>query len=114
MQKKSLNEFYNYIFFKKVVALNPNLADEHENKLYNHLISGYTSLVKPVRDNNDVVTISIDLRLSRLIDIDEKNQIMTTDLWITQIWNDYRLIWNSTLFNNISSFHMPANQIWVS
>ena len=45
---------------------------------------------------------------------DEKNQIMTTSVWITQIWNDYRFAWDPINFGNISTFNLPVNDIWVN
>ena len=38
---------------------------------------------------------------------------MTTDVWLTQVWTDYRMAWDKKEFNNISVFHMPAKDIWV-
>jgi hypothetical protein len=38
---------------------------------------------------------------------------MTTDLWMTQWWTDYRLTWNPAEFNNVTNFLIPANMIWV-
>jgi len=60
-----------------------------------------------------VVTVKIDLKLTHIIDIDEKNQIMTTDVWLTQVWTDYRMQWNKSEFNDISIFHMPATEVWT-
>ncbi len=45
------------------------LADENDYRLFNHLTSNYSSLIKPVRNYDDVVKVSIDIRLARLIDI---------------------------------------------
>lgn len=52
------------------------MADDYENLLYNHLINGYSNLIKPAKNSNDVVRISIDLKLSRLIDIVSRPSII--------------------------------------
>ena len=45
----------------------------------------YDRLVRPARDHRDVTIISFDLSLAQLIDVDEKNQIITTNQWITMV-----------------------------
>lgn len=70
-------------------------------------------MIIPTKNNSHAVTVSIDLKLSHIIDIDEKNQIMTTDVWLTQIWKDYRMTWDVKEFNNIAVFHMPATDMWT-
>lgn len=43
---------------------------------------------------------------------DEKNQILTTNAWINQMWLDYNLQWNMSEFGNISTIHIPHQRIW--
>lgn len=87
------------------------MADENMKRLYVLLSHDYNKLVRPVNHNSQVVNVSINLKLSRIIDIvsiqnfvdcfiiqlsfnfgtinskDEKNQIMTTSVWLTQVCN---------------------------
>lgn len=39
---------------------------------------------------------------------------MTTSVWLTQIWNDYRFMWDPRDYGNITIFYMPVADIWVS
>lgn len=45
----------------------------------------YDRSVRPARDHRDVTVISFDLSLAQLIDVDEKNQVITTNQWITMV-----------------------------
>uniref|UniRef100_A0A1B0CIX7 Neurotransmitter-gated ion-channel ligand-binding domain-containing protein n=2 Tax=Lutzomyia longipalpis TaxID=7200 RepID=A0A1B0CIX7_LUTLO len=60
-------------------------------RLYDDLLSNYNKLVRPVVNVTDALTVQIKLKLSQLIDVNLKNQIMTTNLWVEQTWYDYKL-----------------------
>ena len=45
----------------------------------------YDKSVRPARNHRDVTNVSFDLSLAQLIDVDEKNQIITTNQWITMV-----------------------------
>jgi hypothetical protein len=55
----------------------------------------YDKSVRPARVYTDVVNISFDLSLAQLIDVDEKNQIITTNQWLT-------MVFKSRFFSSIS------------
>ena len=43
---------------------------------------------------------------------DERNQILTTNCWLTQSWNDTRMKWNSSDFGGIRVVRIPYNKLW--
>ncbi|CAM9190771.1 unnamed protein product, partial [Lampetra planeri] len=43
---------------------------------------------------------------------DEKNQMMTTNVWVKQEWNDYKLRWNPEQYENVTSIRIPSELIW--
>ncbi len=49
----------------------------------------YDKSVRPARIYTDVVNISFDLSLAQLIDVDEKNQIITTNQWLTMVFKSF-------------------------
>ncbi|EZA61858.1 Acetylcholine receptor subunit alpha-like protein [Ooceraea biroi] len=53
------------------------------------------------------------LRLSQLIDVNLKNQIMTTNVWVEQEWNDYKLKWNPDDYGGVDTLHVPSEHIWL-
>ncbi|CAN7985614.1 unnamed protein product, partial [Ixodes hexagonus] len=46
-------------------------------RLYDDLMSSYNRLIRPVSNNSDRLTVKMGLKLSQLIDVNLKNQIMT-------------------------------------
>ncbi|XP_058604558.1 neuronal acetylcholine receptor subunit alpha-2a [Onychostoma macrolepis] len=39
--------------------------------------------------------------------------MMTTNVWLKQEWNDYKLRWNPSEFDNVTSIRVPSEMIWV-
>ena len=40
-------------------------------------------------------------RLQQIVDLDEKNQILTSNIWLNIDWEDYSMLWNSTEYNGV-------------
>ena len=45
----------------------------------------YNKQVLPIPSINQTVNVSLGLKLSQLSDIDERNQIMTTNVWLEHV-----------------------------
>jgi hypothetical protein len=57
-----------------------------EAKLLLHvLMKDYNKHVLPVQSINQTVNVTLGLKLSQLSDIDERNQIMTTNVWLEHV-----------------------------
>lgn len=54
-------------------------------RLLNELLKDYNKYVLPVPSINQKVNLSLGLKLSQLSDIDERNQIMTTNVWLEHV-----------------------------
>ncbi|XP_049842741.1 acetylcholine receptor subunit alpha-like isoform X3 [Schistocerca gregaria] len=89
------------------VAGNPDAK-----RLYDDLLSSYNKLVRPVVNTSDVLRVCIKLKLSQLIDVNLKNQIMTTNLWVEQSWYDYKLRWEPKEYGGVHMLHVPSDHIW--
>ena len=50
---------------------------------------------------------------SIILDVDEKNQILTLNCWLTQTWNDTHLTWNASDFGGITHINLPYNKVWL-
>nr|XP_014055543.1 unnamed protein product [Salmo salar] len=84
-----------------------------EDKLFNRLFIGYNKWSRPVRNISDVVIVKFGLSIAQLIDVDEKNQMMTTNVWLKQEWSDYKLRWRPSDYDNVTSIRVPSELIWV-
>ena len=85
---------------------------EHEYRLVKYLMSNYEKSVRPARSPGEALDVQFDVSIHQIIDVDEKNQILTTNCWIKTIWKDTHLTWNSTDFGNISTIRLPFDSIW--
>ncbi|XP_017794848.1 PREDICTED: acetylcholine receptor subunit alpha-like isoform X1 [Habropoda laboriosa] len=81
-------------------------------RLYDDLLSNYNKLVRPVVNVTEALTVKIKLKLSQLIDVNLKNQIMTTNLWVEQSWYDYKLKWDPKEYGGVEMLHVPSDHIW--
>ncbi|KAM8830545.1 neuronal acetylcholine receptor subunit alpha-4-like isoform 1-T2 [Synchiropus picturatus] len=109
-----------------------------EEKLLRELFVHYNKLSRPVQNTSDTVLVHFGLSIAQLIDVDEKNQMMTTNVWVKQVgdcsvhelhviaerrwlksidaplqeWNDYKLRWNPEEYENVTSIRIPSEIIW--
>ncbi|XP_072051068.1 neuronal acetylcholine receptor subunit alpha-2-like [Amphiura filiformis] len=88
-------------------------ASDAEEKLFDMLFKDYNRLIRPVQNTSQLVSVDFALTMSQLIDVDEKNQIMTTNVWLKQSWTDYRLQWNTSDYENIKVLRVPSSSIWL-
>ncbi|XP_043676922.1 acetylcholine receptor subunit alpha-like 1 [Vespula pensylvanica] len=96
-----------------VVSFPGASANPEAKRLYDDLLSNYNRLIRPVGNNSDRLTVKMGLRLSQLIDVNLKNQIMTTNVWVEQEWNDHKLRWNPDDYGGVETLHVPSEHIWL-
>ncbi|KAL0974214.1 hypothetical protein UPYG_G00217170 [Umbra pygmaea] len=91
------------------------LGAEIEERLVTHLLSPerYNKLIRPAVNKSQQVTIHILVSLAQLISVNEREQIMTTNCWLTQVWNDYRLMWDPEEYEGIKKVRLPSQHIWL-
>uniref|UniRef100_A0A4W4EAS3 Cholinergic receptor, nicotinic, alpha 4b n=1 Tax=Electrophorus electricus TaxID=8005 RepID=A0A4W4EAS3_ELEEL len=91
----------------------PTPAHAHaEERLLQVLFQRYNKFSRPVANISDVVLVHFGLSIAQLIDVDEKNQMMTTNVWVKQEWSDYKLRWNPRDYENVTSIRIPSELIW--
>ncbi|OQV20252.1 Neuronal acetylcholine receptor subunit alpha-10 [Hypsibius exemplaris] len=83
-----------------------------ERLLRAHLLKGYNKAVRPSRNYSEVLTVTLGVALTQIISLDERNQILTSNCWLSQIWIDDKLSWNPEDFANITSLLIPVEQIF--
>ncbi|XP_066279984.1 neuronal acetylcholine receptor subunit alpha-9-like [Branchiostoma lanceolatum] len=83
-------------------------------RLYEDLFetSGYTPDVRPVEDFRSPTNVTVNLALAHIIDMDEKNQVLTADVWLRLKWTDEFLTWNASEYGGIEIITVKAVKIW--
>ncbi|XP_053219105.1 acetylcholine receptor subunit epsilon isoform X2 [Podarcis raffonei] len=89
------------------------LEANEDLRLYKHLFDNYDKGARPVRNEGDVVEVSIKMTLTNLISLNEKEETLTTNVWITHQWFDYRLEYKSEDYGGISALQVPADKVWL-
>ncbi|XP_056149874.1 acetylcholine receptor subunit gamma [Lampris incognitus] len=89
-----------------------------EGELFRDLMKGYNKNVRPMERIGDVTRVYIKMTLTNLISLNEKEEALTTSVWIEMKWCDYRLRWDqpprAALYGNITSdLRVPSKNIWL-
>ncbi|XP_043936584.1 neuronal acetylcholine receptor subunit beta-2 [Protopterus annectens] len=95
--------------------LRRTVATDTEERLVEYLLdpSRYNKLIRPAANGSEVVTVQLMVSLAQLISVHEREQIMTTNVWLTQEWKDYRLTWNPADFDGMEIVRLPSKHIWL-
>ncbi|XP_042553649.1 neuronal acetylcholine receptor subunit alpha-5 isoform X2 [Dipodomys spectabilis] len=91
----------------------PSMVAKHEDRLFKDLFQDYERWVRPVEQLNDKIKIKFGLGISQLVDVDEKNQLLTTNVWLKQEWVDAKLRWNPADYGGIKVIRVPSDSLWI-
>ncbi|KRZ42935.1 Acetylcholine receptor subunit beta-type unc-29 [Trichinella pseudospiralis] len=90
------------------------LCSEDEDRLMIDLFRGYNSLVQPIANANSTpLLLRFGLQLILLINLDEKNQIMHTNVWLTLKWYDFQMRWNPVNYGEIRQIRVATDKVWL-
>uniref|UniRef100_A0ABD2WX08 Neuronal acetylcholine receptor subunit alpha-7-like n=1 Tax=Trichogramma kaykai TaxID=54128 RepID=A0ABD2WX08_9HYME len=84
----------------------------HEKKLLNDLLDSYNVLERPVQNESEPLRLSFGLTLMQIIDVDEKNQLLITNLWLKLEWNDVNMVWDPSKYGNVRDLRIPPHRLW--
>ncbi|CAD5206866.1 unnamed protein product [Bursaphelenchus okinawaensis] len=87
-------------------------AGDHERLLYDRLQHGYNVLARPVKNESEAVVVHLGMDLQQILDVDEKAQTITTNVWLNIKWHDVYLTWDPSEYGNIKEVRLPINNIW--
>lgn len=92
-----------------------NGADfDAEDRLMVDLFRGYNSLIQPIRNKSELpMIVKIAMQLVLLINVDEKEQVMHTNVWLTLKWYDFQLQWDPKDYGGISQIRVAPEKIWL-
>ncbi|VDM52836.1 unnamed protein product [Angiostrongylus costaricensis] len=85
-----------------------------EDRLMVDLFKGYNSLVQPVRNKSDLpMIVKIAMQLILLVNVDEKEQVMHTNVWLTLKWQDFQMRWDPKNYDGIKQIRVAPDKIWL-
>nr|CAD7590990.1 unnamed protein product [Timema genevievae] len=96
-----------------VLLPGPIKGNPDAKRLYDDLLSNYNRLIRPVSNNTDTVLVKLGLRLSQLIDLNLKDQILTTNVWLEHEWQDHKFRWDPSEYGGVTELYVPSEHIWL-
>ncbi|RWS18023.1 acetylcholine receptor subunit alpha-like 1 [Dinothrombium tinctorium] len=74
-----------FITLLSIIALNGCRAHFASKRLYDDLLSDYNHLIRPVSNHSSKLVVNLSLKLTQLIEINMKQQVMSTNVWVGQV-----------------------------
>ncbi|XP_074609983.1 neuronal acetylcholine receptor subunit alpha-3-like isoform X3 [Acropora palmata] len=87
--------------------------DDDELELVKYLFDNYSKEVRPVKNKNTSIEVHFGIAYTQLVELDEKNQVLVSNVWIRQRWNNHLLRWNESKYGNITSINVDPKEVWV-
>uniref|UniRef100_A0A672N5Z4 Cholinergic receptor, nicotinic, epsilon n=1 Tax=Sinocyclocheilus grahami TaxID=75366 RepID=A0A672N5Z4_SINGR len=84
-----------------------------ERQLITDKFKNYNRNIRPARHPDEKVKGQVKLTLTKLISLNEKEDTLTTNVWIEIQWHDYRLAWNTSEYHGINLIRVPYNTVWL-
>ncbi|KAG4071071.1 hypothetical protein HA402_002743 [Bradysia odoriphaga] len=90
-----------------------NRKSNYETLLLNDLLKDYDKRSRPVEDVHSPLTINFSISLHQILQVDEKHQVITTNMWRFLFWKDDFLKWNPENYGNITQLSIARSEIWA-
>ncbi len=81
-------------------------AKKYETVLLQTILKDYDIRVRPVDDFHSPMEVNFSISLHQ-VQVDEKQQVITSNIWRILSWKDDFLNWNPTNYGNITQ--VPKN-----
>uniref|UniRef100_A0A8D2D6Q0 Cholinergic receptor nicotinic gamma subunit n=1 Tax=Sciurus vulgaris TaxID=55149 RepID=A0A8D2D6Q0_SCIVU len=87
-------------------------ARNQEARLLADLMHSYDPHQRPAERDSDIVNVSLKLTLTNLISLNEREEALTTNVWIEMQWCDYRLRWDPQNYEGLWVLRVPSTMVW--
>lgn len=88
------------------------MTNNTEFDLLRDILDGYDVRIRPVRNRSEPINLHVEFSLLAILDLDEKNQVFNTKGYLSYIWTDEFLQWNSTEYSDIELVMVHASDVW--
>uniref|UniRef100_A0A8C4QJN8 Neurotransmitter-gated ion-channel ligand-binding domain-containing protein n=1 Tax=Eptatretus burgeri TaxID=7764 RepID=A0A8C4QJN8_EPTBU len=80
--------------------------------LANDLLANYSKEVLPVVNWQSSLTVHLNISITSILNLDEKNYRLSMYILFTQGWYDYHLQWDPVKYDGITHISLPTNEVW--
>jgi hypothetical protein len=77
-----LNQLFIILLFTQIKFAT---SSDIEKQLYDDLRKNYEPLERPVQNSSDPVMIKLGLTLNQIVDVNEKDQVVTVNAWLKYV-----------------------------
>ncbi|XP_071952767.1 neuronal acetylcholine receptor subunit alpha-10-like [Antedon mediterranea] len=88
------------------------LGSKEEVQLLQDMMTNYSSIIRPVDHPTDTVTVILGTALQQIIDMDERNQVISLNVWIRMQWTDVNFYWNESEYGGSDVLILPPDTVW--
>lgn len=75
---------------------------KHETLLLDAIFKDYDRRSRPIEDYHSSVVVNFSISLQQILQVDEKHQVVTSNILRTMYWKDDFLKWNPESYENIT------------
>uniref|UniRef100_A0A8C6TNP9 Neuronal acetylcholine receptor subunit alpha-7 n=1 Tax=Neogobius melanostomus TaxID=47308 RepID=A0A8C6TNP9_9GOBI len=112
---RNIDQFY--AFHPLSLCLQPMLLlsvqGPHQRLLLKELLRDYNPMERPVGNDSQTLTVHFSFTLMQVMDVDEKNQKLTTNAWLQMQWYDHYLQWNQSEYPGVKNLRFTSEQVWT-
>ncbi|KAI1723953.1 neurotransmitter-gated ion-channel ligand binding domain-containing protein [Ditylenchus destructor] len=87
-------------------------ASDDEYRLLQDLRENYDPVERPVQDHTKPLNVNLKIILQQILDVDEKNQVLTLVVWEQLTWFDYKMKWSPEEYGGIQDVRFPYDALW--
>jgi len=99
-------------FLNKIPTANSQeaIGDQALNQI---LTASYRKESIPQKTLEEPIPLSLNFVLTRIVDFDDDDLVVSMNGWIGQTWTDFRLTWDPAFANNVKSVRVSTDKIWI-
>ncbi|XP_077992353.1 neuronal acetylcholine receptor subunit alpha-5-like [Glandiceps talaboti] len=88
-------------------------ARRNKGTLIEDLLADYEKSVRPVKNENNDISVTVDIAIRHVLELDMKTEILKSLVFCTLLWRDEFLRWNSSQYGGLEVISLSADKIWV-
>ncbi|CAH8604138.1 unnamed protein product [Heterobilharzia americana] len=110
-------KYYTLIHIVIISWIGEAICGHSEKRLLSYLFDqrrwdAHNPMERPVSVDGKPLQVFLKFFLNQIMDMDEKNQILSTILWLDIKWSDYHFQWNLSEYENIRQINLPPEKMW--
>ncbi|XP_001640032.2 neuronal acetylcholine receptor subunit alpha-2 isoform X2 [Nematostella vectensis] len=90
-------------------AANPSA----EQRLISDLLQGYSRNARPVLNSNHTLKVFFGMEIVQIVNVENRNQIIQTNVWIRQRWDNELLTWHPSNYEGVQTVRLDAKSVWI-